>query len=99
MASRNERKRRAKARDAELKAAVEQAFQIEREKERAFNEARADYVARTQDALRFHRNPSDRRGKVIGGKFVPTQANEPEKRNLVLNTLTGKMIERRKTYI
>lgn len=99
MASRNERKRRAKARDGELKAAVEQAFQVEREKKRAFNEARANYVAKTQDAMRFHRNPSDRRGKIVGGKFVPLLAKEPEKRKLVLNTITGKMIERRKTYI
>lgn len=33
MATRNERKRRAKVRDAELKAAVEQAFAIDAEKQ------------------------------------------------------------------
>lgn len=94
MASRNERKRRAKARDAELKLAVEQAFQEERERKQAFDRARADYVSKIQDAMRFHRNPSDHRGKVIGGKFVPAQAKEPVKRKLTLNKLTGKMVER-----
>jgi len=99
MASRNERKRRAKARAAELKLAVEQAFQVESEKKRAFDTARDAYVARTQDALRFHRNPSNRAGKVVQGKFCAIPAKEPEKRKLTLNRQTGKMIERRKTYI
>ena len=100
MASRNERKRLAKARAAELKVAVEQAFAVEQEKKRVIDAVKASYVAKTQDALRFHRNPSNRAGKVVQGKFVPALASkEPEKRKLVLNKLTGKMIERRKTYI
>lgn len=100
MASRNERKRRAKARDAELKLAVEQAFQVEREKERAFNVARANYVARSQDAhnerhLAYHAPAVSRSGKIVSGKFVSVQAlKEPVKRKLVLNKVTGKMIER-----
>lgn len=99
MATRNERKRRAKARHAELKAAVEQAFEQEKREKHAFEEARANYAARVEDALRFHRNPVVRRGKIIGGHFVAVQAKEPEKRKLVRSQTTGKMIERRKTYI
>ena len=99
MASRNERKRLAKARSEELRLAVEQAFKVQQEKDRAFFDARADYVSKTQDALRFHRNPSNLRGKVQGGKFVSVQAVEPKPRKLTLNPLTGKLIEKRKTYI
>lgn len=99
MASRNERKRLAKARSQELRLAVEQAFKVQQDKERAFSLARSDYVAKTQDALRFHRNPSNLRGRVQGGKFVSVQVQEPRPRKLSLNPLTGKMIEKRKTYI
>ncbi len=99
MASRNERKRRAKAREAELRLAVEQALEVERKRKREFNQARTEYVAKTQDALRFHRNPSDKRGKIVGGKFVATLMPEPVKRKLVLNKTSGKMIERRIRYV
>ena len=99
MASRNERKKRAKARNAELRQAVTDALALEAAKKRADKQARADYAARVQDALRFHRNPSNKAGKVIGGKFVPIQTKEPAKRKLTLNAQTGKMIERRKRAI
>lgn len=99
VASRNERKRAAKARHLELTLAVEQAFEAERLKKREWKDACERYITRTQDALRFHREPKLRLGGVVAGKFVPSARKEPAKRNLTLNPLTGKMIERKKSAI
>ena len=92
MASRNERKRRAKARHAELTLAVEQAFKDEKK--------RQEYIMPRSDIfdipklLRGHREPQMRMGSIVKGKFVSKQASEPAKRKLTLNPVTGKMIER-----
>lgn len=96
MASRNERKRRAKARHAELQGAVAAAFAKEHERKREVDSAKASYIARTQDALRWHRDPRQRLGKIQDGKFVSAPcAPEPPKRKLVENPFTGKLIERK----
>ena len=95
MASRNERKRRAKARHAELKAAVEQAFASQK----------VEIIAPRQDvfdvpqALRGYRAPQERNGSVIRGKFVAAMPKEPAKRTLVFDKSQKRMIERRKRYI
>ena len=95
MASRNERKRRAKARHAELKAAVEQAFASQK----------VEIIAPRQDvfdvpqALRGHRAPQERLGTVVRGRFQAATPKEPAKRTLVFDKAQGRMIERRKRAI
>lgn len=74
MATRNERKRLAKARCAQLLKAVDLAFAQEAEKvrleNRAFKEARDNYCARVTDALRHHKNPTVRFGTIVKGRIV-----------------------------
>lgn len=98
MASRNERKRRAKARHAELKAAVEQAF-------KQAEKPAIEYVGPRHDVfdaprlLQGYRTPQERLGTVSGGRFIAAKVKEPAKRALVFDNSQGKLIERRKRYI
>lgn len=100
MASRNERKRAAKARKLELLAAVESAFALEKSKL-----PRIEVISPKRDvydvpnAIRTHRPAMERFGVVVKGKFQAKALPEPAKRKLELNRLTGKMIERKKSYI
>jgi len=101
MASRNERKRAAKAREQELRLAVEQAFAKEAQDKRDWTDACARYISRTQDALSSfrHRNPSQKTGQVIKGKLVSKSLALPAPRKLSFSQEQGKMIERRKKAI
>lgn len=104
MASRNERKAKAKARHAELIAAQHQAFlldDLKRKGEAAtLKAAQKRYAARVTDAMRDHKAPVVRLGKIVKGRFVPsTQIVEPPKRKLILSPTQGKMIERKRSYI
>ena len=99
MASRNERKRRAKATRAVILTAVEQLKELQ---EQAFKDEkkRQEFVMPRSDIfdipklLRGHREPQMRMGSIVKGRFVSKQASEPAKRKLTLNPVTGKMIER-----
>lgn len=100
MATRNERKRRAKLRHAELKAAVNEAFLTDKANRPKEHKPRQD-VFDTSSALRGHERPVQRFGSVTKGKFMPKLGgNErPYKRPLTLNKETGKLIERVIRYV
>ena len=93
MATRNERKRRAKERWEAMQVVIEQS-----KPEPAIIEVwkpRQD-VFDVPEAIRGHREPTERRGIVSKGKFVSTRPHEPAKRKLTL--VMGRMIERKRGY-
>jgi hypothetical protein len=105
MSRRNAQKRLAKARKAELLLAVKQAFALEAVKQEEsladWKDACSRYRDRTQDALSSYRHkaPSEKLGKVQGGKFVPSAGSQPATRTLVYCPKQKKEIERKKSAI
>lgn len=100
MASRNERKRLAKARLAELNEAVAQAFALQEKNKLPIVVIKRNDVYDVSGAIRGHEMPRERLGSVIGGKFQAARRDKPEaKRHLVLNPANGRMIERKRSYI
>lgn len=93
MASRNERKRRAKARCAALRKAVNEAFAIDAAK-RVVQAPKHD-VFDVANALRGHRAPAERLGSISRGQFIPAKPVLTEvKRKLIHDKSQGRMIER-----
>lgn len=98
MASRNERKRAAKAREQQLRLAVAEAF-------KQAEKPAIEYVGPRHDVfdaprlLQGYRTPQERLGTISGGKFIAAKVKEPAKRALVFDKSQGKLIERRKRYI
>lgn len=92
MASRNERKRAAKAREQKLRLAVEQAFALASKKVEIV-QPRQD-VYDIPNAIRGHREPRERLGMVTRGKFMAMQPKAEAKRKLVYSNQQGKAIER-----
>lgn len=94
MATRNERKAKAKARGAAIQAAL-----LEQAKA---TEAKLVMYAPRQDvfdvpkAIRGHRQPAERLGAVVKGKFVAKPLQEPAKRKLTL--VDGRLIEKKRGY-
>lgn len=106
MSTRNERKRAAKARYAEMMALCDENDKRVRDEKRQFEEARDAYCARISDALRHHKEPVVRFGTItkssrtgsrtfVSKPYCPVEV----KRKLVKSELTGKMIERKKGAI
>jgi hypothetical protein len=93
MATRNERKRRAKERLQAMLMVIEQSapapLQIEVWKPR-------QDVFEVPKAIRGHREPIERHGVIIRGKYKATLPKPEAKRKLTL--VDGKMIERKRGY-
>lgn len=99
MATRNERRRKAKARCLDLKAACEAAFAHAKATAPVIVQPKQD-VFDVSGVLRGHNPPIQRLGSIVRGQFQRAQTPKlPAKRILTLNPITGKLIEKKKGAI
>ena len=92
MATRNERKRKAKERALAIAKALEPkpvTIEVWRPRQDLFD---------IPKAIRGHREPREHRGLVVKGKLVSKPMQEPAKRDLVFHPIQGRMVEIAKRY-
>ena len=92
MATRNERKRRAKDRAIAIAEAL-----APKPVEVILWRPRQD-VFDVPQAIRGHREPREHIGSIVKGKLVSSQLREPAKRDLTFHPIQGRMVEIAKRY-
>lgn len=97
MATRNQRKAKAKARAREIAQAITEQQANAKAEQLVIWKPRQD-VFDVPQAIRGHREPIERLGSISRGKFVAKRPEvKPVKRNLVHNDY-GVLIERKRGY-
>ena len=92
MATRNERKRKAKERALAIAEALKPkptTIEVWRPRQDLFD---------IPKAIRGHREPREHLGSVVKGKLVSALPKEPAKRDLVFHPIQGRMVEIAKRY-